>query len=58
MFVTCLFTISAGEDANSRMKTHFINKIMFNNHSTISSKYVQSLPPAVSVNNLVLAICC
>ena len=58
MFVTCLFTISAGEDANSRMKTHFINKITFYNHGTISSKYDQSMPPAVNVNNLVLVIYC
>ena len=58
MFVTCLFTISAGEDANSRIKTHFINKITFYNHGPISSQYAQSMPPSVSVNNLVLAICC
>ena len=58
MFVTCLFTISAGEDANSRMKTHFMNKITFYNHGTISSKYDQSMPPAVNVNNLVLVIYC
>ena len=58
MFVTCLFTLSAGEDANSRMKTHFINKITFYNHGTISSKYDQSMPPAVNVNNLVLVIYC
>ena len=58
MFVTCLFTISAGEDANSRMKTHFINKITFYKHGTISSKYDQSMPPAVNVNNLVLVIYC
>ena len=56
MFVTCCFTISAGEDANSRIKIHFINKITIYNHGTISSKYVQSMPPAVNANNLVLVI--
>ena len=53
-----LLTIRAGEDANSRIKTHFINKITFYNHGTISSKYVQSMPLVVNVNNLVLVICC